>query len=880
MTIPQKALKESQLVKEDNPLVQGASHQIERVSFFNEQGQSKKAFFKRISDEHNYRELLALISVATSIFKRSFQGDHSAEERLVYDDNERLIGTLSVAIDGFKPFNFNTETTPSDLDDREQVIPSTKTLIDKNIMEILLGRYFLDDDDAHPHNLGFSGDHSVDIDFDMFWYWFTVEMKGARPGLGVTRERRVNLTVADWERFPMIKEANIYHWPTYTHPGQESMPNVVPAQESIMTLVLPKAYSAPDQFQALARNREAQAQKMKATLKILLTYQPEVMRARLIDSLGMIPFNYASLGARLRKKYEEHYPSLCNKKTSEGSFVDFMMSLYQKHYDNLYRIVVFYMGCSDNGYGLSTPATFEALYRKPSFYQEIKAWIEEQNTRFYGHESLQFNYDSLQQRYHQVWRDSFAPLLNAVLNDAFALTTDYLQYVASQKSSQTVAHHLNFSEGKITADEEFTESAQFFSTLSHFNLEKIKPNINVEENSPLHQAVPMLIAYTNEFDTVVKNYYRKSCSILTNEDNNLFIREISRLIDNYKVNISEKLGHLTSWAARFDTLIARMSILAQQINFTAHLNTTDAQMEDKFLVRQQDELNISDPAVIEQINDALFSWAKKYSPAQNNAKELTQILNSIIDKYYNGARVASVKKYLDFSEQYDGDHRLAYILSSGTSDTGTLNTAIVRRLLPEALQTRPIPGLSGADGKNKLEQYLLTFVKKAVFFAKTEPRLIHLFNDFSIKLFFHTFYSLVDSLDTSRFNFLVSKALNDRYNKTRFFSGNQDRIRKLFSNSSMVGQAKTIASIFIQGDESSTLNGILFHALIAEFQKNIQNNSVGNEHTKGTVLIAQYDPAEKSHQDIYLKEKLKFYAVEQTQKQKGRSSSLTAAATI
>src|SRR6185437_9946651 len=141
----------------------------------------------------------------------------------VFDDNNKLIGTISINVEGFKPFNYTEEVVPIDPRERECVIPSTKTLIENNIIELLLGRWFLDDDDGHPHNLSLAGD----IDFDMFWYWFTIHMKKSRPIIGIPKTH-VNLTVRDWEDFPNVKDAKPYHWPAYTHPGQETLPNVVP----------------------------------------------------------------------------------------------------------------------------------------------------------------------------------------------------------------------------------------------------------------------------------------------------------------------------------------------------------------------------------------------------------------------------------------------------------------------------------------------------------------------------------------------------------------------------------------------------------------------------------------------------------------------------
>lgn len=71
-----------------------------------------KSLFKELEPQRHYPELLAKISVATSSFKRSFQGKRSAEERLVFDEDDHLIGTLSICVDNFKPFHYAEDGIP------------------------------------------------------------------------------------------------------------------------------------------------------------------------------------------------------------------------------------------------------------------------------------------------------------------------------------------------------------------------------------------------------------------------------------------------------------------------------------------------------------------------------------------------------------------------------------------------------------------------------------------------------------------------------------------------------------------------------------------------------------------------------------------------
>ena len=169
MPIPKKAITLDALQLNHDNLVGGGSHEVYRVAFMDE-GIEKIGFFKRLEPTGSYPELLAKFSVAVSVFKRAFQGKNSSEERLVFNPNEQLIGTLSVAIEGLKPFYYASQEPPPDPQEREQVIPSVKTLVEKNAIEILFGQWLFDNDDAHPGNLGFVGDSTVDFDYDMFFF--------------------------------------------------------------------------------------------------------------------------------------------------------------------------------------------------------------------------------------------------------------------------------------------------------------------------------------------------------------------------------------------------------------------------------------------------------------------------------------------------------------------------------------------------------------------------------------------------------------------------------------------------------------------------------------------------------------------------------------
>jgi hypothetical protein len=880
MGLPKKALRESQLqLLTAGSAVNDGSHQIYRVTFI-ENNVPVSAFFKKLDPKHHYPELLAKISVAVSLFKRLFQGKNSAEERLVFDDNDRLVGTLSIAIDGFKPFNYSSEPVPLDPAAKERVIPSTKTLLLKQFVKVLFGRWFLDDDDPHPHNVGFKedGNDSADIDFDMFLYWFTIYMKEPRPIIGVPK-KRVELTVNDWESFPKVKDSKPYHWATFKHPGQETLPGVIPSQ--LLMQVLPKSYADPTQFEQLAHEQEAHEQKFAAALSALLTFHPDMVRKRLYDLFGDMTLNYTSLDntdVNLRIKYETEFPTLCNEQTNVKPFIDFMMDAYQKHYDNLYRVVVFYMGCENNGYGVPLPATSSALYHKPSFYKDILAWVQEQNATLYSKEdkAAQYDPDEMQKRYHQVWRDAYAPSVRDLLHQTYYLTYELLSQVSSSKQDIIKI------EGKKVTDESLTQAWELFGTMPEMSLEKVLPLINVDKDSKLREALLLLVEFTSKFHDVVKDYYSKERKDLTEEDNLVFSDKLTQLYSNYNLKIRQSLAHTSTHASVFNLIASRLKLITEQVNFKLHLTYTDELMHDAVkTVVNKDVLPHTHDEEIKKFNDSLFLWAKSLAP-----EDLSQYINDIIDKHYAPIvpglltarhRTQPVKDFLLASMNDGGDNRLAYILSSGNEDTGALNTLLIQHLTPHMLQTYPLLSVRNAVRDGSFTRDIAIFTKSAVNFAKYDSRFTHLFSPEGMKLFYQTMYQWIDSLDSKAFKKIIQDSLKEYEGGLSVLSGwwsNGSRRKEVEGYCNSSGQSKAVALTFLKGLDTSTLNGTLFNNIIIAMKADI-SKSTEKQQIPGNKLILKYNATE--HKTFYF-DGLKTHAVAPSHKQDVSANSSSAMA--
>ncbi|CEG59071.1 hypothetical protein [Legionella fallonii] len=878
MGIPKKALRESDLEFLDaDSTVEDSSHQTFRVSF-SEDGITKKGFFKRLDPKGHYPELLAKISVAVSLFKRLFQGKRSAEERLIYDKDGKIVGTLSLDVEGYQPLNFCSEPVPLDTTLKSKAVPSSETLIEKNIMELLLGRWFLDDDDAHPHNISLEGD----IDFDMFFYWFTILMKEPRPIIGIPK-KRINLTVRDWEVFPNVKDSLPFHWPSYQYPGQETFPSAL--HSTIATPWLGKGYADPSQFGKLAGDKKAKEQQLAAAMKILLTYQPEVTRKRLTELFGDMTFNYTSLDevdVSLRVAYEKAFPLLCNEKSNTMSFVDFMMNLYQKHYDNLYRVVVFYMGCDDNGYGVAMPSTCSSLYHKPSLYRNVEEWVKEQNRTLYSgldNDELKYDEAELKRRYHQIWRDAYTPTLNELLHNCYQLVNKLLFQLSQQAEVAEV-------QGKKVTDDSLISASEMLASMPDLSKEKIEPLILVDKNSSFRTALLELADFSNSIHALAKVYYTKERKDLTERDNIDFVLGLDSLYKKYNVSIREKLWH-NSNADEFNRIASALKQFIEEVDFPLHLTRTDEQMKETISTTVPKEvLPHTHENIIRRYNDYLFQWAKGLK-----ADDLNGYITDIIDTHYapyvrfisTRQRAEPVKEYLRKSKSESGDNRLSYIFSTGDTDTGALNQLLIQHLTPIMLQSYPIPSVSNAIKDAVFAKDLLSYTQATVNFAKNDKRFIHLYSSGGMTLFYKTLFDWVETLSDEKFKAIMDSALHD-YESGLWFSASSRRKEVEGYLEAYSNKAKVLAFIFLKGEKTSTLSTTLFQKIIAGMKTDIRvemrttakvkpaaKTEEDFEKRLGKKLIMEYNPQEDT--DIY--EAIKKYSEGPSQKQDVAKSKVT-----
>lgn len=847
-----KALRKSQLADVGEPSA-GGSHKVSKVTFI-EKEKTRVGFVKYLDPEHGFPEFLCKLSVAISTAKRACLGSRTAEERLVLDDNGTIVGLLSIAIDGLKPLAIYEELDKVKDKDRELVIPSTETLIKYKMMYTLVTRIlYFKDDDTHPQNVALIDENSeyenkgksVDYDNDMGMHPFAIIAKGERPIVGDTTE---SFCPSDWASFPNLKNLKPWHCPSYDHPGQGNIPAIIGTK-------LPKRYPNPEQFQQLASDPRAQAQKVEAGLHALLTYQPKMIRAQLEEQFAGIKLNYTSLEEKKRRKYEEKFKDFCNEKTNEEPFVDFFMNLLQSYYDEMFRVVVFFQGCPNNGYSLSLPPTYKELYMHPDYFKNIEAWVKEENKANSSQDpALQYNLDELKQRYHQVWRGAFAPTLRELMESSYNLTTLVLALVTSERAPKekegiktAVVKELS---GKAVTDESVKEVWDLFRHIPKIAQADIKDSIHVDPKNSLRTALSLLIDFTTQFNQIVEPYISKRSDALTIDDNTVFVDKLRKLHSDFEVTICESLSQTTTEGTEFDRIARGIEEIIKLINFKRHLTTTDERMlQSASSLESRDILPLNNEAVISQFTKNLFTWANGLE-----AEVFKRHIVDIIDKYYvpstislsglTGSRTREqpVKQYLQLSVNTPRAEQLAFIFASG-EDIGALNTLLIRHLAPLVKQSMPQPTISKAmeDKKFNTESNLALYTQAAVNYAREGQRYKNLTTSDGRKQVYTSLFNWCAELSPNQFVALLKSTLAE-YEKSSWWKARSKEMKGYIAYPT--NQVKVIALIFANKEEDSGLSKILFNKIMQSMQ----------EQLPGTSIVMQYHP--QLHESIFVSKEL------------------------
>lgn len=693
MPLPVKALRYGQIkLLTVGSAVPTSGHQVCKAEFVDTDGQTKLGFYKELIPDGvgdgSYPEILGKYSVATSVLVRLALGEKGAEDRLVFDDNGRIIGTLSVNLAKYKPmYTVDNLTLPEDPQEREEVAPSVETLLNNDdVAAFLVNGWRIKCDDRHPGNFSLFGS----IDWDMAFYPYTYIMKGKRLVDGITKplpEKGMTLRSKELDNFPIIEGRT--HTPTNHIPGNFN---------------LFKKFYAFASFRKLASNPAIkteegdvywQEQFFSAMLKELLTFDPEMVRARLKEYIGEeMTLNFLSLPKEKHEQLTKLYPDLFNEETDKKPFIDHIMKVFQREYDELYRAVVLYPGCIKNSEGVPVISFNRFLNNKPSAFKKIQDWASKLNEKiriawdkfqktifphnvrdaFASPADAQYDLQRMTQRYHQIWRDAHSLALKSILNEGYSFIDDL---AASLQLNPTLTKE------EDDSIEAITESFQLIGKPRQVLASRY---VDCDDSNDLKKGLIALENLVTALHSCAQEYYVTPREKLTNDTNQNFCDAITKLIRQADNDVLPRLSG-SKWANKYTDCVKNMQQLLLRFQFQYHIHARDEVIhkdieQDRVLLTAQH----TDEKVVNSCLRALFKWVNTLTE-----KEFNEIVGSIIESYKpsdynffaNRERGPQVEHFLKKNAQgMSCAQRLAYVLKEGGVETSSLNTNLIKGLMP------------------------------------------------------------------------------------------------------------------------------------------------------------------------------------------------------
>ncbi|STX49967.1 Uncharacterised protein [Legionella busanensis] len=896
MPLPSKALRYGQLVfKSAGEAVPTSGHEVFKVEFIDTAGEIKKGFYKPLAP--SYPRILAQYSVASSVFMSTFV-DRVAEERLVLNDQDEVIGTASIAIPDFKPLLQWTDPTPTDPQEKELVCPSVESLLLENFAEFIAILLTIGEDDEHPKNISTRGL----IDRDMSFYDITYIMKGGRLSDSFLKDPP--------EILMRIRGSQLDNLPN-SLPGTHSPARTIPANGNVT-----KIYKNFAEFQKLATNPSLltekgtisfQDQLFHAFLKQLILFDPELIRARLEHYFGDIKFDYSCLDEKQRSELKRIHPTYFQPKfEGQETFIDHMMKVLYDRYQQLYKAVVFYPGCPKNESGVSVVSFSDYLRNKPSAFGQIMSQVDNKNEKmkqawdahqdvsdkkndedfiyikkpsdmdaFLFNPNAWFKSVKIEQRYHQVWRDSLIFLIKDSLSQAKQLTKELIDKLSIKPIVSSQTDKIN-----ITLDDPTLIKAAQLLEENDLDIDPLTTNCD-KENSIL-LGLQELINFRKSLKKAALDYYKLERHELTIEKNQEFYQLISAAIGNYENKIHQYLKG-TSWSIKFGELMSKILNLYGTFNLQRHLSSVDAPIESKVRHNYAELLQIphTHESVVSEAIKALFDWVNKLDKETFNGA-----ISSIITEYYSASslnilsnryREEPVTQYLKTSTDNNAN-KLAFILSSGGHSSTSLNTQLIKHLMTlfvsKTISSYTVSSIEdktlGAIDVNLISvEYACErgnfneniYTLHAIKYAKEDQRFTHLYSDYSLTRFNKWMYKWVDSLERSAFEDIIKKALKEYEPLFSFFSRRQrgENINQALKDKNH-SNSGILANIFTQGEtNSSSFNTILFKLLLKIMQTTISISKGPNLDAQLVMQVARDD----IHIQHYLKS-LATYAKDQT----------------
>lgn len=805
--MPEKALLLSQLTLKE-PIIMRAKSTHDASSRDSESTQTKSAhevlpaswidplngdtivgFFKPVTTpEDNYPILLAKYDVAISVFMRMWLGETAAEDRLVLDDSGQIVGTFSKRLPDYRPMASRENPLAVDAEDPEIVNPTkVETLLEHNVARLLTAEWGIGNPDVHPYNISIKGHGSV-LDYDECLPRRTLIIKG---GDGVFKRLEAmllnkpqKLVEEDLNTFPILSEGHERkHWPTHWLPGNLNWDKQF---QSYKTFVKLAAMSHVRVKLASGQEVSFQEQMFESLLTMLLTYDPDMLHARLYEYLGDLPLDFMTLPETKVDGLRASDGQLFNARTDKTRFVDHMMVEFQQQYDELYRAVVFYKGFKpDDGAAAPVVSFLSFLRNRPSARKKTLGWAEEENKRSSSTSIASFDLDKMEDRYAQIWRDAHLIQFWVIWHELIRLALD-------------IANELRIKPGFSLPDPSFkisdniTETGQVIRSLAEL-LRGLNVAVDSDPASKLTQGLKSLIEFLVELTKASDDYFNSTRKLLTLEANEIYLAELRRLPQIYDKKICADL-YPADWAGRYVKLARNLDDLYGSLRLDLHMSSNDDELTAPAKLDYTALLNRphTSPDVVKTFIPALFEWANSISRDDliwhiSNVKDeyegplLTVKMPSIfaasseikisnpLTCRYRGPEIAAYLKDLENRDDVDGANILAYVLSTGKCTSTSLNTSIIASILPLVLRWRR--GFGGIDNVNLMsldnalsgnEVDYVFYTQQVVDHVRVAKQFTHIYSQLSQLAFNKAMYSWANKVSSrERFEGLVNKALNE-----------------------------------------------------------------------------------------------------------------------
>lgn len=687
--IPIKALRLNQMARQSGVSVPSSGHVVERVKFLKGTQLESEIGFLKYCDE-TYPPLLAKYVVGISQLYRSALGGRASEERLVYDSDGNIAGTVSIGLKNFVPMQSMGDSDHSKPEKILVANPSPSTLVEYNVAEILVSSWRHKEDDMHPGNLGVNGR----LDYDMSWYHLLSIIKEPRLVCGITQSMPSFGTVLreeDLHNFPNL-ESTRTHWPAQ-NPKNYNRYKIFKAQAS---------------FQSLAESKAFKLQVFKALLKELLSFQPKVLKERLSTQLGNTDINLDSL-------VEEQDSPTINQKTKllaqagpelfyrdpeseeEYTFVEHFFKVAQKEYESFYKLVAHYSDFR------------KYLIDNPSVYLEIREFFENDNKNYSG--AQVYDLELMDRMYEKIWRDAaIKPVIKALKR-----TSDEYHKINNEldvDSFLDVTYSPSFKgpvEDSISSDSLGSGPIQVLADKT------INPEDHEGDNDTAQKQIRNIIArlYSN-LHNLSRIYFEEQNSIQKNNTDYIigckhFLEEARTAVDEIIKGTQTKSRKVRRHAG-FEKIYQQWTTVLFEIDYTAHLENRELQKDEpkiKYHVEsveptQNPSAKILSSDINEVLKDAFVDWLSR-----QKLRDTIVLANIALDEYspkvttgflstfniwsYSRRRAEPTRKLIEKAKRQKDFSSIELVLQiideKGTGwNEGSLNTILMTVLLNKMLR--------------------------------------------------------------------------------------------------------------------------------------------------------------------------------------------------